>query len=171
MQRIIYERMKPCFLPFLLLSSAFSSCRLILTVEAQDYTCDYLADKCEFKNDFQCDHNSACTQNTDCFDCNYFTCHTFSYDCQECLEAKGCYWCPGDAQCYNSPDYGSNPPDYVKKAGVRDTYIIDRPRETACPSPQDFLSGEDSNGATCSDPKHFFRHVTLDLRFFIAASY
>lgn len=131
-----------------------------LTVEAQDYTCDLLQDSCEFRDDFECDQNSACSQDSDCFDCNYFTCHKFSYDCEGCLDAPGCYWCPEDAQCYNSADYGLNPPDYATTPGGQDAYYLGRPRETECKSSQNFLSGE-SETQTCSRQDHFFRYASI----------
>jgi hypothetical protein len=39
----------------------------------------------------------------DCLDCNAL-CSVFDQDCTGCL-ANGCFWCPGDATCYNSPKY------------------------------------------------------------------
>jgi hypothetical protein len=40
----------------------------------------------------------------DCIDCNSL-CRQFDYDCYGCLNAVGCYYCPGDGTCQNSPLY------------------------------------------------------------------
>lgn len=117
-------------------------------IEAQDYSCDLQEDDCETKKDEVCDQNSSCGAFSDCYDCNIETCHQFTFDCEGCLNAKGCYWCPGDAQCYNSDSYGTYPPDYISMAGKQ--YRMKKiDRATDCPFPNDFLSGETSDFPMC----------------------
>merc|ERR1740130_2098924 len=89
---------------------------ILLVVQAQsndrDYTCnprdDYSAgNKCPTLEDGKCDDlritslgNEFCI-NQDCIDCNS-ECQKFDFDCYGCLDAKGCYYCEGDATCQNS---------------------------------------------------------------------
>lgn len=73
-----------------------------------DYTCDVFNDPCPYTFNNVCDSNygtnprNGC-ENADCADCDQ--CEQFHYDCNGCLNAIGCFWCPGDATCYNSPYY------------------------------------------------------------------
>lgn len=116
--------------------------------EVQDFSCDLQQDSCPTKEDDVCDQNFSCGAFSDCRDCNMNTCHQYTYDCEGCLKAKGCYWCPGDAQCYNSDSYGSYPPDYISLAGRQYRMkIIDR--LTQCPLAEEFLSGETSEVSMC----------------------
>lgn len=77
-----------------------------------DYTCDFANDQCGSQFDDVCDslhgNNSLPGCGTsDCWDCNVF-CTTLNGDCKGCLGAKGCYFCPGDGTCNNSPLYTFN---------------------------------------------------------------
>jgi len=103
--------------------SAFFLSLVSLSVVAQgqdvDYTCDprkdYGVDEFCPKNNIgngKCDNpnhggdgGEECLQQ-DCIDCNYL-CRAFDADCFGCLNAKGCYYCPGDATCQNSDLYQS----------------------------------------------------------------
>lgn len=78
---------------------------------AQDYTCNDQADSCPTKENGICESSFGSTpsndpscRNGDCLDCNYL-CQQFNYDCNKCLTTIGCYWCPGDGTCNNSPNY------------------------------------------------------------------
>ena len=78
---------------------------LVVEGQAQDYTCNIAEDTCSYKEDSECDSefggNYFGCENGDCVDCNEFTCGQFDFDCEGCLGAKGCFWCPEDAKCYN----------------------------------------------------------------------
>ena len=76
-----------------------------------DFTCNYANDRyCSTRYDGVCDNTNlggsitkpGCGDN-DCYDCNL--CTEFNYDCEACKNAKGCYYCPGDGTCDNSPNY------------------------------------------------------------------
>ena len=73
-----------------------------------DLSCDVLSDTtCPWQFDGQCDSQLGLgipgCEDGDCFDCSIF-CEQYAYDCNACL-SHGCYWCPGDATCYNSDQY------------------------------------------------------------------
>jgi hypothetical protein len=77
-------------------------------VSQPDYSCDFLNDQCGSQFDGVCDSILGTNAlpgcgSGDCFDCNL--CAQFNADCKGCLEAKGCYYCPGDGTCNNSPIY------------------------------------------------------------------
>jgi len=103
-------------------------------VDTTDYTCDARVDYQDPKIPGTCPtekiQNGVCDNpnhggdddsclEQDCIDCN-FHCQQFAADCFGCLNAKGCYYCPGDATCQNSDLYQSSvtklsctaPPDY-----------------------------------------------------------
>mmetsp|Transcript_11918 Transcript_11918/g.28633 ORF Transcript_11918/g.28633 Transcript_11918/m.28633 type:complete len:1167 (-) Transcript_11918:47-3547(-) len=76
-----------------------------------DFTCNFAKDRnCATRYDGVCDNTNlggsvskpGCDDN-DCYDCNL--CTEFNYDCEGCLNAEGCYYCPGDGTCDNSPNY------------------------------------------------------------------
>ena len=117
-------------------------------IEAEDYFCDLQQDDCETKEDGVCDQIGGCGVFSDCYDCNIETCHQFTFDCEGCLNAPGCFWCPGDAQCYNSDSYGTYPPDYISMGG-KQYHMKKIDRVTDCPLPRDFLSGETSDLSMC----------------------
>ncbi|CAJ1967232.1 unnamed protein product [Cylindrotheca closterium] len=127
---------------------ATSVLQFALTAKAQDYSCDLQQDNCPTKEDEVCDQNSSCGAFSDCYDCNIETCHQLSFDCEGCLNAEGCYWCPGDAQCYNSDSYGTYPPDYISLAGKQHR-MKKMDRVTECPLPEDFFSGQTSEVSMC----------------------
>lgn len=90
-------------------------CLIILpttsVVLTQDYTCNVLTDQCPTRNNGKCESslsntpsNNPFCRNGDCLDCNYL-CTQYDSDCTGCLSAVGCFWCPGDATCNNSPYY------------------------------------------------------------------
>jgi len=54
----------------------------------------------------------------------------FDADCYGCLNAKGCYYCPGDATCQNSNEYTS------------------RNKVLSCNKPSDYLQGGNANTNT-----------------------
>ena len=68
-----------------------------------NYSCNVFADTCPTQYNQVCDRktNPLCA-NGDCSDCDQ--CEQFATDCMGCL-SHGCYWCPGDATCFNSPEY------------------------------------------------------------------
>lgn len=77
---------------------------LVPALAQQDLSCDVYADSCPTRFDGVCDRDTdeQCSGNGDCFDCD--ECQQFAYDCYSCL-SNGCYWCPGDATCFNSDRY------------------------------------------------------------------
>ena len=81
-----------------------ASVLLLEQVSSQDFRCNALFDDCPSKEDGVCDNvngtNAPGCETTDCFDCN--ACSQFDLDCETCINARGCFWCPGDAACYNS---------------------------------------------------------------------
>ncbi|KAG7367189.1 subtilase family protease [Nitzschia inconspicua] len=96
-----------------------------------DFTCEFLNDQCISQFDGKCDsvlgnNTLPGCGNSDCFDCNL--CSQFNADCKGCLEAKGCFYCPGDGTCNNAP-----------------TYIFEGAIQS-CLEPVDYLVG----GAICS---------------------
>jgi len=114
-----------------------------------DYTCDPRIDYNEnsidlcpksFIQDGKCDNpnhggdgGEDCLQQ-DCIDCNYH-CMVFAADCFGCLNAKGCYYCPGDATCQNSDLYRSEN------------------KVLSCNVPDDFwLGGRDDPNQLCIAP-------------------
>lgn len=98
------------------------------------FSCDVYADSCpdQWKFDGQCDEDQLQCRGGDCFDCD--KCQQFHYDCNSCIE-NGCYWCPGDALCFNSPHYVS--------VGAF----------SSCPNADDYTQ------STCTEPDNFFRYV------------
>jgi hypothetical protein len=101
-------------------------------VDAVDLSCDYPSDSCPFQFDGKCNKLLEGCENGDCFDCD--ECRKFDYDCNACTNS-GCYWCPGDATCYNSPFY---PFDNVFRS---------------CGNGAGFEYTSDS----CTEPENFFR--------------
>ncbi len=87
-----------------------------------DYSCNVMEDICPTKFNDICERssNAACSSG-DCFDCDQ--CRQFTADCGRCIE-HGCYYCPGDGTCFNSPHYVmtnvfshcTDPSDYLKDA-------------------------------------------------------
>lgn len=70
----------------------------------------------------------------DCIDCNY-NCGAFSADCFGCMNALGCYYCPGDASCQNANVYRSDN------------------KKLSCTNPDDFRkAGEDDPDEVCITP-------------------
>ena len=86
---------------------------------------------------------SGCEQ-SDCLDCDYL-CNQFALDCDACFN-HGCYYCPGDGTCYNSPYY-SFTSDAIASCSPSDT--------------TDYIHF--SNSASCSaynkKQKYFYRYV------------
>lgn len=116
---------------------------LISVASAQDYTCDLLNDKCPTSGNDQCESSLSSTpssdpacRNGDCLDCN-FLCQQFDYDCTGCLSTAGCYWCPGDATCNNSPHYLFS-------------------ATSSCNAPQDYIAAP--NAGRCSISGSLFRY-------------
>eukprot|EP00934_Nitzschia_sp_Nitz4_P002113 Nitzschia sp. Nitz4//scaffold272_size25479//1136//3663//NITZ4_008306-RA/size25479-augustus-gene-0.11-mRNA-1//1//CDS//3329545216//2113//frame0 len=122
-------------------------CQALLVVatssktHALDYTCDLGSDICPTSSDGVCDSNLGDSpsidpfcQVGDCVDCNL--CSQFDYDCYGCLTATGCFWCPGDGICNNSPSY------------VYDDVI------STCTSADDYTSAP--NTTICNASSHFF---------------
>jgi hypothetical protein len=114
----------------------------VALAQTQDLSCDLSEDRCPTRFNGVCDDetgtntNPSFCANGDCGDCD--KCLQFSYDCGACT-SNGCYFCPGDATCYNSPDYSFN--------------IF-----THCSSPSDFVTeGCQAPGAE----NNFFRYVLL----------
>jgi hypothetical protein len=79
--------------------------------QTQVLSCDLKLDRCPTRLNGVCDDQTGTNtnpdfcSNADCWDCD--KCQQFSYDCDACT-SNGCYFCPGDATCYNSPDYAFN---------------------------------------------------------------
>jgi hypothetical protein len=127
----------------LFLVASILSAPKIRIANAQDYTCDAIADQssacpglynglCESRHAFQ-DGVSTIPEceNGDCYDCNVL-CKQFDYDCYGCLNAVGCYYCPGDATCNNSPYYIFE--DKAASCTVENDYIVDG---SVCGQPTD----------------------------------
>jgi hypothetical protein len=111
----------------------------LAVVSAQDFTCDTVNDECSTKTNGECDSSLGSNPqpgclNGDCFDCDL--CGQFDLDCNGCLNAQGCFWCPGDAKCYNSQNY------QWKSAA------------SSCNAPLDYIES-----GTCSQTGNFFRFV------------
>lgn len=99
----------------LLLLLASNRQSVVKADDDRDYTCDPNKDyvssnECQTIGDGVCDDpnhggngGEAC-RNQDCLDCN-FHCGAFDADCYGCVNAKGCYYCPGDGTCENSADW------------------------------------------------------------------
>jgi M6 family metalloprotease-like protein len=83
-----------------------------------DLSCNVTLDTCSTKFNDICDNDQPECAGQDCADCD--ECKQFHYDCTGCI-ANGCYFCPGDATCYNSDTYVFNifsqctkPEDYLQ---------------------------------------------------------
>lgn len=78
-----------------------------LAAAENDFACNPFQDSCPTKYNGVCDSEygsnvvDAC-RGGDCGDCDQ--CRQFNYDCQGCT-SNGCFFCPGDATCYNSNQY------------------------------------------------------------------
>eukprot|EP00539_Tryblionella_compressa_P008268 CAMPEP_0178775504 /NCGR_PEP_ID=MMETSP0744-20121128/24230_1 /TAXON_ID=913974 /ORGANISM="Nitzschia punctata, Strain CCMP561" /LENGTH=842 /DNA_ID=CAMNT_0020432491 /DNA_START=72 /DNA_END=2600 /DNA_ORIENTATION=+ len=112
----------------------------------ESYFCNVSADECNSQMDGVCDSSLgtnplAGCETGDCMDCNL--CQQFNYDCQGCLNATGCFWCPGDATCNNSPDYDFGPSV-----------------QQSCTDPQSYLSGGDV--CSLSPDDNFFSDPLFD---------
>jgi hypothetical protein len=116
----------------------------VALAQTQDFSCDHFLDQCPTRYNGVCDDktgtntNPDLCSNGDCADCD--KCRQFSYDCDACTSTNGCYFCPGDATCYNSPDYKA-------------TSVFSH-----CPSASDFVTDG------CQAPgteTNFFRYVLL----------
>ena len=119
-------------------------------------------------------------ETNDCEDCGYF-CSQFSYDCAGCL-MNGCYWCPGDATCYNTDQYYINQvrPNDDEEEWKKESEIPGIGRQYSCYEPSDYirtgvLVDEEGGGAAtttttrktissieaieeqCTRPTNFFR--------------
>ena len=83
---------------------------LSITVAQTNLSCDLVNDSCPSRFDGVCDselgsHPKPDCHGGDCADCDQ--CPQYAYDCGGCV-ANGCYWCPSDATCVNSPNYHLN---------------------------------------------------------------
>jgi hypothetical protein len=101
--------------------------------EPIDFSCNYLADTCPWIGDGECDSQFDLCEGGDCYDCDQ--CQQFHYDCNACI-SNGCYYCPGDALCFNSPYYSFNVFSH-------------------CAESNDYTQ------ETCSEPGNFFRYVRI----------
>ncbi len=113
-----------------------------LAAQAQDYTCDLQADRCPSQQNGVCESsfglipsNDPSCRDGDCFDCNIL-CGQFNYDCTGCLTAIGCFWCPGDGTCNNSPNY---------------LFFAN----SSCNSAEDYIAGP--NASRCLSTESLFR--------------
>lgn len=113
----------------------------------EDFTCNVQTDTCSSARDGVCDSNlgdapKVGCETGDCIDCNIF-CEQYSYDCQGCLNTIGCFYCPGDALCYNSEFYS-----YATK-------------EQSCPRPVEWISTTNATPDQCSfsSPDVLFEYV------------
>ena len=133
-------------------SSSASSSRSILFCFAQqtDLSCDPFVSCpsegngiCESELGADDDYKKECERG-DCSDCIEF-CLSLSFDCNSCI-SSGCYWCPGDAKCYNT-----------------DLYVLDE-EESSCTEPQDYFHISSTGKESCSnvDPDNFFRYVRAE---------
>ena len=130
-------------------SSSFNGLLLLCFAQGTvDFSCDPFVTTCPTENNGICESEIVAAidpnnfvedcQRSDCGDClNY--CLELSFDCEACIQS-GCYWCPGDARCYNI-----------------DLYDFDK-EESSCTSPRDYLhkltTGNDSCKADTTD-NHF----------------
>ena len=95
-----------CTLGFSLLESSrhnlFAAAMPI--VATKDLACNVYEDTCPTQFNGVCEAGTG-SCNLDCLDCDQ--CEQFSQDCTSCLQ-NGCYYCAGDATCYNSNLYSFN---------------------------------------------------------------
>jgi M6 family metalloprotease-like protein len=102
-----------------------------------DLSCNVMQDTCPTKSNGVCDNDQPDCAGQDCADCDQ--CKHFHYDCTGCL-SHGCYFCPGDATCYNS-----------------DSYVFDI--FTQCTKPEDYLQ----DSCQPPDSSNHFRYVSFTL--------
>ena len=123
------------------LCSAWGQCLQISNLELlrwslrflKGVSCNVFADTCPSKFDGKCDSQIDECEGGDCYDCDQ--CQQFHYDCNACI-SNGCYYCPGDALCFNSPYYIINAFSH-------------------CAESNDYTQ------ETCSEPGNFFRYVRI----------
>jgi hypothetical protein len=90
---------------------AVAVCVFSLTMAQTDLSCNLLKDNaCPSRNDGVCDSELGLSpkpgcQGGDCADCDQW-CPQYVDDCGGCV-AHGCYWCPSDGTCFNSPHYNN----------------------------------------------------------------
>lgn len=118
------------------------------TTGQEDFTCDISTDDdCQSTQDGVCDSNlgdapkPGC-ETGDCIDCNIF-CNQYNYDCEGCMNTIGCFYCPGDALCYNLQFY------------------VSLSKEQSCSEPVDWISTTDATPDRCSfsSPDVLFEYV------------
>ena len=113
--------------------------------EQVDLSCDAMDDYCLSPNNGFCDseleHNLPGCERGDCIDCQIF-CGQYDYDCDGCI-SSGCYWCPGDAKCYNT-----------------DLYMFENENATSCNVQTDYVhrtSLATNNDNVCTQSGNYFR--------------
>jgi M6 family metalloprotease-like protein len=99
-----------------------------------DLSCNVTQDTCPTKFNGVCDNDQPDCAGQDCADCDQ--CKQFHYDCPGCL-SNGCYFCPGDATCYNSNSYILN--------------IFSQ-----CTKPEDYIQ----DSCQAADSSNYFRYVS-----------
>ena len=123
-----------------------------------DLSCDALSDFCFSQNNGFCDseigYNVPGCERGDCVDCQIY-CGQYDYDCTGCINS-GCYWCPGDAKCYNT-----------------DLYIFTNENSTSCSNQLDYVHRDslptnnifnNNHDNICTESGNFFRYVEIGVR-------
>jgi hypothetical protein len=131
-------RRQRCLLFWLMMLLLNSNTRIVTESMAQgiiDLSCDFENDQCSSQVNNVCeselgDVTIAGCERGDCVDC-MDRCRDYDFDCTGCQE-NGCYWCPGDAICFNSDLY----------------VLIDNP--LSCTEPSHYFSTTSSSAATTS---------------------
>jgi hypothetical protein len=102
-----------------------------------DLSCNTNVDSCPTTFNGKCERgsNPLCAGG-DCYDCD--ECRQFKADCNSCLE-NGCFYCPGDATCFNSPDYVLT--NVFSSCTQSSDYIKD-----TCTQPQNVFSDPEYSG-------------------------
>ena len=115
------------------------------TISQIDLSCDAFRDFCLSPSNGFCDselgYDIPGCERGDCIDCQVF-CGQYDYDCDGCI-SSGCYWCPGDAKCYNT-----------------DLYMFAGENSTSCTNQLDYVhrtSPISHNNNICTEPENFFR--------------
>jgi hypothetical protein len=130
-----------------------------------DLSCDYENDQCSSQGNNVCESeladdgtstSIAGCERGDCVDC-MDRCRDFDFDCTGCQE-NGCYWCPGDAICFNSDLYLLQ--GIVLSCTEPSHYFSIQSSSSASLSTQQATNTiTTANGVfTCNAPDSFFRY-------------
>jgi hypothetical protein len=126
-----------------------------------DLSCDAKTDQCVTPDNDVCESElgdspmDGCERG-DCWDCRRF-CYEYHYDCTGCQE-NGCYWCPGDARCYNTDLYRF--PDFaIYSCSVQSDYYSQSSSSSSSSSTTNsIVIAANGEAFTCNAPDSFFRY-------------